>query len=188
MWFLRCPILRGNERALLASQSRRIEWRGGGRNVLTQRQKARGSSHKPGGDGHRKRTVFYSRQCVRCPGDSLLPRTVTPWFPRLWLCYETCESTRPEQTWDVIAHSHCQLLREIKSEGVFIQKDISIIWFFDFFLGTACILSTLCLTPCKWKYDCVLSSYMRGTVNLLFNTAEVWHLPKSLKLQFVFAV
>lgn len=36
------------------SQSRQIEWRGGGRNMLTQRQIAGGSGHKPGGAGHRK--------------------------------------------------------------------------------------------------------------------------------------
>lgn len=43
-----------HESVLLMSQSRQIEWRGGGCNMLTQRQIARGSSHKPGGAGHRK--------------------------------------------------------------------------------------------------------------------------------------
>lgn len=84
-----------HEQVLLISQSRQIEWRGGGRNILTQRQIAGGSRNEP---GQREWEVFYSERFVQCPGERSLPHTVTPWFPRLWLCYETCESTRTEQT------------------------------------------------------------------------------------------
>lgn len=77
-----------HEWALLAPRSRQVEWRGGGHNSLTQRQIAGGSSHKPGGDGYRKRTVFYSSQCVWCPGDSLLLQTVAP-----WLSWHSCVMT-----------------------------------------------------------------------------------------------
>ena len=87
-----------HEQVLLISQSRQIEWRGGGRNILTRRQIAGGSRNEPGGAGRREWKVFYSERFVQCPGERSLPHTVTPWFSRLWLCYETCESTRTEQT------------------------------------------------------------------------------------------
>lgn len=78
------------------------------------------------------------------------------------LCYETCGSTRTEQTWE---------------EYYIIQSswapERSCLY---------CTLSTLCSTPYKWEYDCVLSS------RLLFSKSEVWHLLKCLKLKFVFAV
>lgn len=58
-----------HEHVLLNAQSRQIQWRGGGRNVLTQRQIAGGSSQKPAVASHRKQEVFYS-VFVQCCGAS----------------------------------------------------------------------------------------------------------------------
>lgn len=88
-----------HEHVLLNSQSRQIQWRGGGRNLLTQRQIAGESSQKPAVASHRKQEVFY-RVFVQSCGERWLLQTVTPRFSRLWLCYETCESTRTKQTWE----------------------------------------------------------------------------------------
>lgn len=157
-----------HERALLTSQSRQIEWTEGGRNILTRRQIAGGSSHKPGGAGHRKQTVLYSEWFVQCPGETSLPQTITPWFSRRWLCYETCESTRTEQTWDDCFSAQslsllCQLLREVKV--CLPKKGISIIQLFFFFaFSLYCVWIehfVFCNTPHKRKYDYGLSSYMQ---------------------------
>lgn len=82
-----------HEQVLLTSPSRQIQWRGGGRNMLTQRQIAGGSGWKPGGGQSQEiKSLSGVRGSVRSLRQSL------PWFARLRLCYETCESTRTKGT------------------------------------------------------------------------------------------
>lgn len=116
-----------HEEVLLISQSRQIEWRGGGtRHVdpTTDSRREQSQTRR----SRSKEIVFYSKLFVQCPGESSLPQTVTPWFSRLWLRYETCESTRKHEmiVFSTQSSSFSSQLLSEGSVGVFLQKKASL--------------------------------------------------------------
>lgn len=83
-------------------------------------------------------TVLYSWHRVQRPAHSPLPQTVAPWwvffpffsFLRLQSCYETCGSTRKEQTWACCRGAEGNIRRSIYSKRHFNNSTFSsfLVW------------------------------------------------------------
>ena len=130
-----------HEQALLISQSRQIEWRGGWRFDPT--TESRREQWRARGWGE----VVYSESFVQSPGASTLPQTVTAGFAQILLCYETCELTRTEHQGSVLAHGQSQSLQLLtEGKSLLMQYIISTASRFKAFNDNENLRSQICPT------------------------------------------